>query len=83
MPQAHAAITMVHPRSGVTIYLPGGTHGFTKGPVPMREDHAAALAKSVMTEEEKKAADAAAKAKAEAELAAAEAAVAKADTAEH
>jgi hypothetical protein len=34
---------MVHPAPGRTIYLPGGTHGFAKGPVPMHPDHAAAL----------------------------------------
>lgn len=40
----------VHPKPRVTIYLPGGTHGFDAamakklGGVPMRTDHAAALA---------------------------------------
>lgn len=38
---------LVHPMPGVTIYLPGGTHGFRAGPVPMRSDHAEALAAHV------------------------------------
>jgi hypothetical protein len=63
----------VHPRPGVTIHLPGGVHGFTSGPVPMRADHAKDLAKHVMTEDEYAAAIAAEKEKAAADLAAAEA----------
>lgn len=47
---------IVYPRPGVTIYLPGGTHGFKEGPVPMHADHAAALAPHVMTEAERNAA---------------------------
>lgn len=53
------AHTIVYPRPGVTIYLSGGTHGFKEGPVPMRVEHADALAPHVMTEAEKAAADAA------------------------
>jgi hypothetical protein len=63
---------VVHPRPGVTIHLPGGVHGFTSGPVPVRADHAAVLAHVLMTEEEHQAAIAAAKAKAATDLAAAE-----------
>lgn len=42
-------IVNVQPKPRVTIYLPGGTHGFDakmakkRGGVPMRADHAAAL----------------------------------------
>jgi hypothetical protein len=35
--------TVVYPKPGVTIFLPGGTFGFAAGPVPLRSDHAALL----------------------------------------
>lgn len=53
-----ATHTIVYPKPGVTIYLPGGTHGFREGPVPMRAEHAQALAGDVMTEAERTAAQA-------------------------
>lgn len=59
------ATTPVYPKPGVTIYLPGGVHGFASGPVTMRADHAAALAPRLMTAEQKKAAEDLAKAEAE------------------
>ncbi len=49
--------TIVYPKPGRTIFLPGGVHGFDGGPVPMRADHAEALGHHVVTEAEKKAAD--------------------------
>lgn len=42
----------VHPKPGVTIFLPGASHGFREGPVPMREDHAALLADHLVVEQE-------------------------------
>lgn len=54
-----ATHVIVYPRPGVTIHLSGGTAGFKEGPVPMRIEHAEALAAHVMTEAEKAAADAA------------------------
>lgn len=48
---AHKAV-LVHPKPGVTIFLPGASHGFRTGPVPMREDHADLLADHLIVEEE-------------------------------
>lgn len=62
-----ATHTIVYPKPGVTVYLPGGTHGFRSGPVPIRTEHAAELAAHVMTEAEKAAFDAAAAAEATAQ----------------
>lgn len=40
--------TIVYPAKGVTLYLPGGVHGFTDPElgVPLRSDHAELLAKT-------------------------------------
>lgn len=52
-------MTIVHPKPGRTIFLPGGTHGFSKGPVSLPAEHAEALrtAGHVATDDEKAAAD--------------------------
>lgn len=64
--------TTVYPKPGVTLYLPGGVHGFAAGPVPMRADHAELLraAGHLTTEAERKAAEDLARAEAETKAAA-------------
>jgi len=51
-----ADYTIVYPKPGVTIHLPGGSIGFAGGSVPMQAEHAAALSAHVMTEAERTAA---------------------------
>lgn len=73
---------LVHPKPGVTVYLPGGVHGFDAamsagtGGIPMRADHAEALKDHLLTPAEKKARDDLAKAEAEERAAAASASAA-------
>lgn len=50
---------IVHPKPGVTLFLPGSSRGFVRGPVPMRADQAASLGHHLVTDEEMKAAAAA------------------------
>lgn len=42
---AEIGTTIVYPKQGTTLYLPGGVHGFTDRHVgvPLRSDHAEAL----------------------------------------
>lgn len=50
--------TSVYPKPGVTVYLPGGVHGFSSPhrAVPMAVEHARALGHALETEAQRKAA---------------------------